>query len=50
MRHFGPFVNGKSAYFMSLNRGKESIALDLKQEVDRRILGRPANIHTPHQG
>ncbi len=36
-RHFGPFVNGKSAYFMSLNRGKQSLALDLKAEADRRI-------------
>lgn len=37
-RHFGPFINGKSAYFMSLNRGKESIALDLKQPSDRALL------------
>ncbi len=36
-RQFGPFVNGKSAYFMSLNRGKKSIALDLKAEADRGI-------------
>ncbi len=36
-RHFGPFANGKSAYFMSLNRGKESIALDLKSPGDRRV-------------
>ncbi len=29
-RQYGPFKNGKSAYFVSVNRGKESIALDLK--------------------
>ena len=34
-REYGPFVNGKSAYFISINRGKESIALDLKQPEDR---------------
>lgn len=36
-REYGPFVAGKSTYFMSINRGKESIALDLKSEADRRI-------------
>jgi len=36
-RHFGPFVAGKSAYFMPLNRGKESIALDLKSAADRKL-------------
>lgn len=36
-RRFGPFLKGKSAYFMSLNRGKESIALDLKADRDREI-------------
>ena len=36
-RHIGPFVNGKSAYFMSLNRGKESIALNLRAEADKNI-------------
>jgi len=41
-RHYGPFVKGKSAYFMSLNRGKQSIALDLKAEADRAIFERLA--------
>lgn len=36
-RQFGPFLKGKSAYFMSLNRGKESIALDLKNAEDRAV-------------
>ncbi|MEE9279821.1 MAG: CoA transferase [Myxococcota bacterium] len=43
-RQIGPFVGGKSAYFGSLNRGKESIALNLRAEADRgvfeKLLGR----------
>ena len=39
-RNVGPFINGKSAYFMSINRGKESIALDLKEAADRDIFER----------
>ncbi|HKF72614.1 MAG TPA: CaiB/BaiF CoA-transferase family protein [Stellaceae bacterium] len=39
-REYGPFKNGVSTYFSSINRGKESIALDLKAEADRRILDR----------
>ena len=39
-RHIGPFVADKSAYFMSLNRGKESIALDLKAAADRDVFDR----------
>jgi CoA:oxalate CoA-transferase len=39
-RAYGPFINGKSGYFIAHNRGKESIALDLKQEADRAILHR----------
>lgn len=34
-RHIGPFVDGVSAYFASLNRGKESVALDLHDDTDR---------------
>jgi CoA:oxalate CoA-transferase len=36
-RQIGPFVGGVSAYFLSLNRGKQSIALDLREEADRAI-------------
>ena len=36
-RKFGPFVKDYSAYFMSLNRGKESIALNLKNKDDKKI-------------
>lgn len=36
-RAYGPFVNGKSTYFASVNRGKQSIALDLKADKDRAI-------------
>ena len=36
-RKFGPFIKNYSAYFMSLNRGKESIALNLKKDDDKKI-------------
>jgi CoA:oxalate CoA-transferase len=39
-RQYGPFRNGKSAYFVSVNRGKESIALDLKSPKGREIFER----------
>ncbi len=39
-RAVGPFIDGVSAYFMSVNRNKESIALDLKDEYDRAIFER----------
>jgi crotonobetainyl-CoA:carnitine CoA-transferase CaiB-like acyl-CoA transferase len=33
-----PFVNGESAYFLSINRNKESLTLDLKHPSARRVL------------
>ena len=36
-RAYGPYVNGRSTYFASVNRGKESIALDLKNDEHRKI-------------
>jgi CoA:oxalate CoA-transferase len=39
-RQYGPFKNGKSTYFASVNRGKESIVLDLKAAGDREIFER----------
>ena len=39
-RRIGPFVGGVSAYFWSLNRGKESIALDLRADADRAVFER----------
>src|SRR5476651_1641921 len=35
MRRFSPIINGESAPFALLNRGKTSLALDLKTEADR---------------
>jgi CoA:oxalate CoA-transferase len=39
-RVYGPFIAGQSGYFAAMNRGKESIALDLKAPADRAILER----------
>lgn len=39
-REYPPFVQGESAYFATLNAGKQSIALDLKAEADRSIFER----------
>jgi CoA:oxalate CoA-transferase len=36
-RAYGPYKNGVSTYFASINRGKESISLDLKAATDKRI-------------
>jgi len=37
-RHYDRVVNGQSTYFVWLNRGKESVCLDLRQEQDRLML------------
>jgi CoA:oxalate CoA-transferase len=39
-RALGPWIAGASGYFLSVNRGKESIALDLKAPADLAILHR----------
>src|SRR5437016_7088168 len=39
-RQYGPFKAGKSTYFASVNRGKESIALHLNAPADRQIFER----------
>jgi CoA:oxalate CoA-transferase len=41
-RHYGPYLKTKSGavksgYFISVNRGKQSIALDLKNDADRAV-------------
>jgi crotonobetainyl-CoA:carnitine CoA-transferase CaiB-like acyl-CoA transferase len=37
-RQFGPFQNGESAFFMAVNRGKESVSLETKNWVSKRVL------------
>jgi CoA:oxalate CoA-transferase len=37
-RAFGPHQNGESAYFMSINRGKKSLTLNLKTDKGKEIL------------
>lgn len=39
-RNFGPFKNGFSLYFMSVNRGKQSVTLNLKTERGQAIFKR----------
>jgi CoA:oxalate CoA-transferase len=36
-RTYGPFVKGQSLYFSFVNRGKESIVLNLKEDADKQI-------------
>ena len=37
-RQFGPYQKGESAFFMAVNRGKESVAIDTKDWVSKRVL------------
>ena len=40
LRHIGPFVEGESTLFLSVNRNKKALTLDLSQEAGRAILER----------
>jgi formyl-CoA transferase/CoA:oxalate CoA-transferase len=37
-RAYPPFINGVSSYFMSVNRGKKSITLDLKTQEAKEVI------------
>jgi CoA:oxalate CoA-transferase len=37
-RAFGPFLNGQSGYFISINRNKKSVVVDLKKAAGKEIL------------
>jgi len=39
-RQWAPFVKGVSAYYLSINRGKKSVAIDLRSEKGREIIYR----------
>jgi len=39
-RHFGPFKEGRSLYFVSINRGKRSMTLNLKNDSGKDVFRR----------
>ena len=41
-RGFGPFQNGESAYFTSINRGKKSVSIDLRKAAGQELVKRLA--------
>ena len=41
-RGFGPFQNGESAYYTSVNRGKKSITIDMRDERGAALVQRLA--------
>src|SRR5579859_7198794 len=44
-RQWGPpFINGESSYFLSVNRNKRSVVLDLKRPEDRTVAQRLAMV------
>ena len=43
-RAFPPYINGESSYFMSVNRGKKSVTLNLKEDSAREALHRLAAV------
>lgn len=36
-RHFSPYLNGESHYFLSINRNKKSIEINLKSEAGKKV-------------
>ncbi len=42
-RAYPPFINGESSYFMSINRGKKSVTLNLKSEEAQEAFHRIAD-------
>lgn len=36
-RHFSPYQNGESHYFLSINRNKKSVTIDLKEEKGKKV-------------
>ncbi len=44
-RHFGPFKNERSLYFISINRGKRSMTLNLKTDEGKAILRKLVEEH-----
>jgi len=37
-RGFGPFLNGRSAYYVSINRNKKSVVVDIKKREGKKII------------
>ncbi len=49
-RGYDTSVHGESSYFVWINRGKESVALDLKREPDLQLLRRMLAHRVPGSG